>query len=67
MMSCSGGLPARLPVCPGPLVWFTVPGDGVFVEGGLLECGACGYVVASGNLHDDRHRSTPVLHEGLAT
>lgn len=53
--------------CPGPLVWFTVPKQGEWVEwAGILECGSCDYVVVSGNLHDDSHALTPMIREGLA-
>lgn len=46
--------------CPGPLVWFDVPG------GAVLECARCGYIVTTGNVNDAAHASTPVLREGLA-
>ncbi len=46
--------------CPGPLVWFDV------ADGALLECHTCGYVLSTGNFHDDRHSATPVMREGLA-
>jgi hypothetical protein len=31
--------------CPGPLVWFDVPGD---PPAAILECAACPYIVVSG-------------------
>lgn len=47
--------------CEGPLVWFDV-NDG----GAVLECAACGYVIVSGNFHDQAHAYTPIMREGLA-
>jgi hypothetical protein len=50
-------------VCPGPLVWFSA-GPGL---GAVLECAACGHIVTTGNLMDERHAGTPLLREGLAS
>jgi len=51
--------------CPGPLVWFDV-GSSSDDAAAVLECAACGYIVATGNFHDPAHQQTPLLKEGLA-
>jgi hypothetical protein len=48
--------------CPGPLVWFDVDGGHA-----LLECHTCGYVLSTGNFSDERHSSTPLMREGMAS
>lgn len=53
--------------CPGPLFWFDIAGDDDHDPAAVLECAACGYVVTTGNLHDDAHADTPLLREGIAT
>jgi hypothetical protein len=50
--------------CDGPLVWFDVEGD---PPAAVLECAACGYILTSGNFHDEAHAETPMLREGMAT
>lgn len=57
--------------CDGPLVWFDAgtaacPDCGDESQAAVLECAACGYVVTTGNWHDDAHQSTPVMREGMA-
>lgn len=47
-------------MCPGPLVWFDAPPDAA-----ILECAACGYIVATGSFHDARHALTPLMKEGI--
>jgi len=44
--------------CPGPLVWFDVDSD---PRGAIVECNACGYVLTTGNFHDQAHQETPLL------
>lgn len=52
--------------CEGPLVWFDVS---AFKHrtckhehaACVIECAKCGYIVMSGNYHDDAHARTDVL------
>jgi hypothetical protein len=44
--------------CPGPLLWFDVERD---PPAAVLECAACGYVIATGSFNDKEHAETPVL------
>lgn len=62
--------PAAKP-CGGPLIWFDAPNTvcrdcGDESQAAVLECAACGYVVTTGNWHDDAHANTPVMREGYA-
>lgn len=60
--------------CPGPLIWWydVFPSPAEAAAGGLpaaiLECALCdcGYLIVTGNLHDEAHAETPLLREGLA-
>jgi len=54
------GMVADVPTepCPGPLVWFDVDSD---PRGAIVECNACGYVLTTGNFHDQAHQETPLL------
>ncbi len=59
--------PEPVQPCPGPLVWFDAgPAMCGCCLHGVLECAACGYIVATGNFHDDLHSETPLMREGLA-
>ena len=50
--------------CSGPLIWFDIDSD---PPSAVLECATCGYVVTTGNFHDEAHADTPLLREGIAT
>lgn len=58
--------------CDGPLIWFDAgkracPDCGGHTENmAVLECAACGYIVTTGNFHNDAHADTPVMREGYA-
>jgi hypothetical protein len=63
--------------CSGPLVWYEttdaatelpVAGHPVPV-GAILHCAGpgCGYMITTGNFHDDHHVGTPLLREGMMT
>lgn len=53
--------------CAGPLVWFDVD---TFMcrlcafkhAACIILCSVCGYVVTSGNYHDDAHADTDMIH-----
>jgi len=52
--------------CPGPLVWFEICDIDANPTCALVECHTCGYVLATGNYHDEAHVSTPMMREGMA-
>ena len=54
-----------LPPCPGPLVWFEAGETDCHACGGtaymsVAECATCGYIVTTGNYHDNAHEDTPL-------
>jgi hypothetical protein len=51
--------------CPGPLVWFSALAANQEESGAVLECGTCGYIIATGSFNDEAHAETPVLREGV--
>lgn len=61
--------------CPGPLIWYEtsdatterpIAGFPVPVCA-ILHCARCGYMITTGNYHNDTHAGTPLLREGMTS
>lgn len=59
--------------CGGPLVWFDTTltvhcrdCGNAHGTAAVLACAACGYLVTTGNFHDEAHANTPIMREGYA-
>lgn len=50
--------------CSGPLVWFDVDATETEPPAAVLECGACGYVIATGSFFDPEHSGTDIIRSG---
>ena len=53
--------PARSEPCPGPLIWFDADPLPDEPRAAVLECATCGYVIATGSFHDERHAETALF------